>query len=131
MVHGLSRHQADGVTTGLDIICQSHTLGFQASNGAGGLVFRMESKELVGDGESCAVITQLDWCPVGNLLESATVKLNRTVATQPEKAVVVAFPSILHASHGDVHIVTPDSLTFDFQATGDLFLFRSRLMAAS
>ncbi|HET9047838.1 MAG TPA: VWD domain-containing protein [Chiayiivirga sp.] len=80
-------------------------------------------KDLVAPGRNRVVITQVDWCPVGNQLKSAQVSLNGST-------VVVDTPRpnpghFVPTSHGDVHIRTLDGLVFDFQATGDFLLFQS------
>ncbi len=80
-------------------------------------------KELVGVGKNRVVITQLDWCPGGNLLESATVELNGAAINPPP--VGPDNRPFSPASHGDVHVTTPDGLKFDFQATGDFILLQS------
>lgn len=93
-------------------------------------------KELVREGENRVVITQLDWCPGGNLLESATVELNGAAIESIDDGTEVTTVNdvaevdtddrpFLPASHGDVHVYTPDGLKFDFQATGDFILLQS------
>ena len=52
-------------------------------------------------------------------------RLDGTAIEPTEAAVVVEDLPIMPASHGDVHIMTPDGLRFDFQATGDFFLSQS------
>ena len=83
-------------------------------------------KALLVPGRNRIVVTQVDWCPVGNQLQSAQVQLNGSaVAAAP-----VAKPGkpgpFVPVSHGDVHIRTLDGLTYDFQATGDYVYLRSK-----
>ena len=85
-------------------------------------------KSLVTTGRNRVVITQVDWCPVGNQLQSAQVLLNGSkISTGGTTAVSrpVASGPFLPASHGDVHIRSLDGLTWDFQATGDYLLLKS------
>ena len=81
------------------------------------------------EGRNRVVVTQMDDCAVANNLRSATVVLNgTTLETGPAPG-----PTVANAcealpgpnSHGDVHITTPDGLTYDFQAAGEFLLLES------
>lgn len=80
-------------------------------------------KDLIAPGRNRVVITQVDWCPNGNQLQSAQVSLNGTniAVDEPRREPGPFVP----ASHGDVHVRTLDGLNFDFQAVGDYLLFQS------
>ena len=86
---------------------------------AGSPAATTDLKSLVVTGKNRIVITQVDWCPVGNQLQSAQVQLNGS-----NVAVPVAGPFV-PTSHGDVHIRSTDGLSYDFQAAGDYVLFQS------
>lgn len=78
---------------------------------------------LVTTGRNRVVITQVDWCPTGNTLQSAQVHLNGSnVAVAVAPTVLGPF---LPTSHGDVHIRSTDGLRYDFQAAGDYLLIQS------
>lgn len=79
-------------------------------------------KNLVTSGRNRIVITQVDWCPVGNQLQSAQVQLNgsRIAAAAPTQ-----LGPFLPISHGDVHIRSTDGMNYDFQAAGDYLMLQS------
>lgn len=52
-------------------------------------------------------------------------KPGQTAAAAPAKPSPKPFRRPAPASHGDVHIISADGLTYDFQATGDFVLFRT------
>lgn len=81
-------------------------------------------KALVATGRNRVVITQVDWCPVGNQLQSAKVQLNGSSVSAATKAATVLGP-FLPVTHGDVHIRSADGLNWDFQAAGDYVLIQS------
>ncbi len=79
-------------------------------------------KALVSPGKNRVVVTQVDWCPQGNQLQSAQVRLNgSTINTLGATALGPFLPT----SHGDVHIRSTDGLRYDFQAAGDYLLLQS------
>lgn len=90
---------------------------------AGSPAATTDLKNLVVAGRNRVVVTQVDWCPVGNQLQSATVQLNGSNVTTPVTGTVVG--PFLSVSHGDVHITTHDGLKYDFQADGEYLLIRS------
>ncbi|MFA5684997.1 MAG: VWD domain-containing protein [Lysobacteraceae bacterium] len=79
-------------------------------------------RSLLRPGKNRVVITQVDWCPVGNQLQSAQVQLNgsRVAAAMPTE-----LGPFIPVSHGDVHIRSADGLTYDFQAAGDYLYIQS------
>lgn len=79
-------------------------------------------KALVRPGKNRVVVTQVDWCPQGNQLQSAQVRLNGSTITTSGETVLGPF---LSTSHGDVHIRSTDGLRYDFQAAGDYLLLQS------
>lgn len=80
---------------------------------------------LVTTGRNRVVITQVDWCPVGNQLQSAQVHLNGGNVTAAVPVASTVLGPFLPTSHGDVHIRSTDGLRYDFQAAGDYLLIQS------
>ncbi len=79
-------------------------------------------KALVTPGKNRVVITQVDWCPVGNQLQSAQVHLN---GSNVAVLTTTQLGPFIPATQGDVHIRSTDGLRYDFQAAGDYLLLQS------
>ncbi len=98
---------------------------------AGSMAATTDLRDLLVTGRNRVVITQVDWCPVGNQLQSAQVELNGSmvapvaVAPKPAVGLPASNQKLVLASHGDVHISTNDGLRYDFQADGEYLGMRS------
>lgn len=82
------------------------------------LVLERDFKGDVVAGENRVVILQYDLCPPGNTIKGVHVLVNGVDLPPAPKAIVKKLP-IKKATHGEVHISTPDGLRYDYQGTGE------------
>jgi len=82
------------------------------------LTLKRDFKDDVVVGENRVVITQYDIAPVLNNIKGVHVLVDG-VEIPPALEPVVKRGPIRNATHGEVHISTPDGLRYDYQGTGE------------